>query len=51
MYNKRPKSERSNFGILENGSVAESFGFQTYKIYSIQFSDTKLDRFIYKGGH
>ena len=29
MYNKRPKTERSVFGVLENISVAKQFGFRT----------------------
>ena len=52
-YSKRLKSERSDFGILENRSVAKQFGFQTFNLYyiykpNVPFSDilTKLDHFI-----
>ena len=59
-YSRRPKSERSDFGVLENRSVVESFGFRTTsEIRTISFGFrmfgslkcivrfTKLDRFIY----
>ena len=54
-YSQRLKSERSDFGVLENRSVAKQFGFQMFGLYyiykpNVRFSDvlTKLDHFIKK---
>ena len=45
LYSKRPKSERSDFGILANRSVAKRFGCRTTsEIRTIRLSDV---RFIY----
>ena len=45
-YSKRTKSERSDFGILENGSVVESFGFQTFGLYTIYKPNVRILAFI-----
>ena len=37
-YSKCPKSERLDFGILENGLVVESFGIRTFGWLTLQHS-------------
>ena len=46
-YSKRPKLERSDFGIFGKGLVVKLFRFQTFGLVRLVLFSAKLDRYIY----